>query len=223
MLADSSTLRFPPRLWGALVATLVAFAVALVVSLNLYFLEDGNPLTSAAYSASPLLRFSYDGVYLSALVAGVAVCGMLGYALARSDAPVLLGLGVVALLVILGGFGGLLVRQPVSFLVLVLAFVLLAVGSFLAGRALAARTRPALGARSAALLGACISTGLALLVNGVALVAHTLALNPVSHALYMQGQLGASHFNGLLIGMALEVLALCICLLSLALALRSRA
>ena len=104
-----------------------------------------------------------------------------------------------------------------------LAFILLAVGSFLSGRALAARTRPVLGERSAVLLGACVSTGLALLVNGAALVAHTLALNPISHALYMQGQLGASHFNGLLISMALEVLVLFACLVSLALALRSRA
>ena len=112
MLADRSPLHFPPRLWGALAATLIAFVVALVASINLYLLEDGNPLTSAAYSASPLLRFSYDGVYLSALVAGVAVCGILGYALAQRDAPVLIGLGVVGVLVVIGGFGGLLIRQP---------------------------------------------------------------------------------------------------------------
>src|SRR6266567_9569375 len=70
---------FPPRLWVALVATVTAFVVSLLASLNLYLLEDNNPLTQAAYSASPVLRFSYDGVYLSALVAGVAICAIVGY------------------------------------------------------------------------------------------------------------------------------------------------
>ena len=60
-----------PRLWLLRTVTLIAFIISLLASLNLYLLEDGNPLTQGAYLASPLLRFSYDGVYLSALAAGV--------------------------------------------------------------------------------------------------------------------------------------------------------
>ena len=62
----------PARLWVALTTTLLAFGVDLVASLNLYLLEDASPLSQAAYSASPLLRFSYDAIYLSALASGVA-------------------------------------------------------------------------------------------------------------------------------------------------------
>jgi hypothetical protein len=54
-----------------------------------------------------------------------------------------------------------------------------------------------------------------MLVNGVALVAHTLALNRVSHLLFMQGQIGETHFSSLLIGMGLELLTLTACVLSI--------
>lgn len=74
-----------PRLWIALAATLFAGLIAILASLNLYLLEDDNPLTTAAYSASPLLRFSYDGAYLSALVAVVTICALVTYALVRTD------------------------------------------------------------------------------------------------------------------------------------------
>lgn len=210
----------PPRLWAALVATMLAFVVSLLASLNLYLLEDDSPLTQAAYSAAPLLRFSYDGVYLSALVAGVAVCAIAGYAAVRSEAAVLLGLAVLALLVALGGFGGLLVRHPATFLVLFLAFAGLILASVLAGRAVAARMRSQLGRQPAALLGACVSAGVALLVNLVLLVPHTIALNPVSHPLYMQGRIGGTRLNSLLIAMAIELLTVSVCALSIGAALR---
>jgi hypothetical protein len=214
---------FRPRLWIAVATTILTCIVSLLASINLYLLEDGNPLTQAAYSASPLVRFSYDGVYLSALVACVTVCAIIGYAITRADAPVVFGLILVSLLIILGGFGGLLVRYPVTFLVFFLLFVGLSVLSLLAGRTVATRSGRYLERRSAAIIGACFGAFLVLLVNAVAQVLHTLALNPVSHALFMQGQIGETHFNSLLIGMLIEVLLLIICALSLWFALRSPA
>ena len=81
----TETQHFPLRLWIALIATVLAFVVSLVASLNLYLLEDTSQFTQAAYSASPLLRFSYDGIYLSALAAGVGICAVIGYALVQNE------------------------------------------------------------------------------------------------------------------------------------------
>jgi len=212
---------FSPRLWFILAATVLAFAASLVASLNLYLLEDNNPLTQAAYSAAPVLRWRYDGVYVSALVATVAVCAIVAYTLTQADVPVVISLIVIALLVALAGFGGLLVRQPTAFLILFLVFAGLALASLLPGRAVAAWSRHSLNQRSAAMVGACVSAGIALLVNVVALVLHTLALNPVSHPLFMQGQIGQTHFNSLVIAMGIELLAVIIFVLGIGFALRS--
>ncbi len=204
---------FPLRLRVALTATLIAFAVSLVASLHLYLLEDASPLTQAAYTASPLLRFSYDGIYLTALVASVAVCAIVGYALVQRF--VIIGLIIVALLVAFGGFGGLLVRHPATFLVLFAIFLALILISFMIGRAVATRTGRLLGKRSAQVLGACMSVGSVLLVNVVVLVLHTIILNPVSHALYMQGQIDGTHFNFTLIVMVVAFLTMIACAMSL--------
>jgi hypothetical protein len=215
MASQELTWTFRPRLWIAVAITLLTCIVALLVSINLYLLEDGNPLTQAAYSASPLVRFSYDGVYLSALVACVAVCAIVGYTMSRSDISVVIGLILVSLLIIFGGFGGLLVRYPVTFLVFFLLFVGLSMMSLLVGRIVATRSGRYTGQRSAVILGACCGAFVVLLVNAVALVVHTLALNPVSHALFMQGQIGGTHFNSLVIGMVIEVVLMIMCALSI--------
>ncbi|MBA2394096.1 MAG: hypothetical protein H0V70_15310 [Ktedonobacteraceae bacterium] len=211
---------FPQRLWVALIATVFAFAVSLIASLNLYQLEDTSRLTQAAYSASPLLRFSYDGIYLTALAAGVIVCTIVGYALIQSELLVSIGLIIVALLVVFGGFGGLLVRHPTTFLAFFAAFFLLLLMGFLIGRFVATRARRTLGQRPAAVLGACVSAGSVLFVNVSALVLHTLLLNPVSHALYMQGQIEGTHLNFSLISMGVAFLALFAYMVSLVRALR---
>jgi hypothetical protein len=212
-----------PTVVIAAVTTCITFVVSLLASLNLYLLEDGNPLTSAAYSASPLLRLSYDGAYLSALVAVVAVCGIVAYALVPARGPVIAGLGALALVVVLGGFGGLLVRYPTTFLVLFLVFAGLTAISLLIGQAVAVRLRQRLGERPALVVGACVSTAVALFANVLALVPHTVALNPVSHPLYMQGTIPGTPFNSLLIAMGLEVLTVGICALSILVALRPSA
>jgi hypothetical protein len=203
--------------------TLIAFIISLLASLNLYLLEDGNPLTQGAYLASPLLRFSYDGVYLSALAAVVTVCAVLGYSLAGADVPVLPGIIGLACLVALGGFGGLLVRHPTTFLAVLLAFAAMIAASLLVGALVAARVRPRLGRRSAAVLGACAGTAAVLLVNLALLAPHTIALNPVSHALYMQGQIVGTHLNALLLAMGIEALAVIACGLNITAALRRAA
>src|SRR6185437_12616996 len=115
MASQELAWNFRPRLWIAVAATILTCTVSLLASINLYLLEDGNPLTQTAYSASPLVRFSYDGVYLSALVACVAVCAIVGYAITRTGTSVIIGLILVSLLIILGGFGGLLLRYHVTF------------------------------------------------------------------------------------------------------------
>ncbi|GCE06091.1 hypothetical protein [Dictyobacter aurantiacus] len=176
---------FPRRLWIALATTVIAFAVSLVASLNLYLIEDASPLTQAAYSASTLLRVSYDGIYVSALASGVVMCAIAGYALLQRTMPVMIGLTLVGFVVVMGGFGGLIVRHPTSFLLLFATFMVLTLISLLVGRGAAARMEPALGHRAAMMLGACVSVGSLLLVNVAAQIVHMLLLNPVSHPLYM--------------------------------------
>ena len=221
MATNRHTTNFPPRFWVALVATIIAFAISLLASLNLYLLEDTSQLTQAAYTASPLLRFSYDVIYLSALAAGVTICAILGYAIVQRTVLMVVGLIVVTLLVAFGGFGGLLVHHAATFLVFFIVFLALTLLSLLFGRAVATRAGRLLGQRPAMILGACVSTGSILLVNIVALVLHTLILNPVSHALYMQGQIGGTHLNFSLIIMGLALLTMMVCVVSLGHALRS--
>ncbi len=223
MASQGLTQNFRPRLWLAVAATIITFIVSLLASINLYLLEDSNPLTQAAYSASPLVRLSYDGVYLSALVACVAICAIVGYAVTHSNTSVLIGQILVTLLIIFGGVGGLLVRYPATFLGFFIIFVGLMLLSLLSGRAVASRSSRYLGQKTTAILGACFGTFIVLLANAVTLVLHTLALNPVSHALFMQGQIGETHFNSLVIGMVIEVLLTLICALSIWLAFRSPA
>lgn len=64
MIPDKQNQNFPLRLWIAIAATVLAFVVSLVASLNLYLLEDASPLTQAAYSASSLLRFDIDQLFV---------------------------------------------------------------------------------------------------------------------------------------------------------------
>lgn len=215
MASVRDTQQIPLRLWVALAATLITFLVCLIASLNLYMLEDSSPLTAAAYSASPLLRFSYDGVYLSALAAGVAVCAIAGYALVQRPLLVAAGLTLIALLVALGGFGGLLARHAVTFVVFLAVFLALTLGGFLLGWLVMAQGGGALGRRPSAVLGACVGAGSLLLINVLALSLHTLSLNPVSHALYMQGQMGGTHLNFMLLIMGLAFFTLVACMVCL--------
>jgi hypothetical protein len=223
MALQSDTTMFPLRLWAALAATLITFLVCLVASLNLYLLEDGSSLTLAAYSASPLLRFSYDGVYLSALAAGVAVGAIVGYALLPRRLLVTVGIIGLSVMVALGGFGGLLWRHPTTFLVFLLFFGSLTLGSFFLGRVVMSRAERSLEQRPAAILGACVSACSLLLVNVVTLVLHTVSLNPVSHALYMQGQIEGTHLNFSLLITGLALLTLLACVVCLGRALGSLA
>jgi hypothetical protein len=209
----------PPRL--AVVTTSLAAVVAVLASLNLYLLEDNNALTPAIYSASPLLRVSYAAAYLSALVSMVGVVAIVAYALLRARGMGTISVIVVAALVALAGFGGLLARQPLSFFTLLLSYGALAAICLLVGRAVANRALPRLSTPSSEVAGACAGTAVALLVNLVAIATHTIALNPVSHELFMQGLIGNTHFSSLLIALGLDALTFLICLLSVALLLRA--
>jgi hypothetical protein len=199
-------------------ATLLAVAVSVVASANLYALEDNNPLTVAAYGASPLLRLSYDGAYLAALAAGVMGVTIGLHALLPARIALTTALGLAAL-VALGGFGGLLIRYPLSGLALIGGFGGLVALGLLTGRAVTQRLAGRMSARASALVGACAGAGIALALDAAALIAHTLALNPISHALYMQGQISGSHYNALLLGMTAQTLTAALCALLLAVAL----
>ena len=221
MASYGHTQNFSPRLWVALVATVIAFFATMLASINLYLLEDSSPLTTAAYALSPLLRFSYDVVYLSALVSCVALCAIVAYMITQAETAVTIGLILVTLFIAFAGFGGLLLHQPTTFLSLFLVFVVLALVSYIAGRVVSRQSRPRLGQRPAAILGGCVSIGIVFLINTVALVLHTLVLNPVSHALFMQGQIGDTHLSSLLIAMGVELLTFFIFLLSVGIGFRS--
>jgi hypothetical protein len=204
-----------PRLRFALIATITACIVALLASLNLYLLEDGNSLTTAAYSASPLLRFSYDGIYLTALLAFLAACAIVTYTFtraARADTSIVISLIIIACLIAFAGFGGLLIRYPVTFLILFATFAALTLISFLVGRSVASRLSTHLESRTARMSGACVNAGLIVLIN---------TLNPVSHPLFMQGLIGGTSWNSLLIAMGIELLAFIIAGISIVRALRA--
>ncbi len=209
--------------WGVWIAvgeTLLAVAVSVVASANLYLLEDNNPLTPVAYGASPLLRFSYNGAYLTALAAAVAGAALIAYATLparRATGGALALAGLVAL----GGFSGLLARHPLSGLTLIGAFVGIVALCLLVGWAMARSLAGRMSARAAALVGACAGAGVALALDAAALIVHTIALNPASHALYMQGRIGQTPYNALLIGMGAQALMVALCGLLLAAALWS--
>ncbi len=213
-----------PSLAFAVVMTTLTSIGTVVASLQLYLLEDGNPLTNSAYQASPVLRVSYDVAYLSALVVGLGLCAVLASALVGGK-PIAtylpIGLGVAAILVALGGFGGLLLRAPLGFALLFALFVGLALVCYLLGRLTTSRLLRNASPRVALILGACVSVGVVLLVNAAALVAHTLALNPASHPLFMQGLIPGTHFNALLIAPGIQVAALVLCVISLIVAART--
>jgi hypothetical protein len=125
------------------------------------------------------------------------------------------------LLVAFAGFGGLIIRQPLTFLSLFAIYIVLALICFFPGRTITSQKRALLDQRTRLLLGACISADIALLVNLLALTTHTLTLNPVSHALFMQGRIGTTPYNSLMIGLTLELLTILIALASTAIMLRS--
>jgi hypothetical protein len=211
------------NMWGAWLAlgmTLMAVVVSVGASLDLYLLEDNNPLTGAAYSALSLLRYSYTAAYIAALVAGVAGVAVVAYALAPARAALWLVLGL-AVFVALGGFGGLLVRHPLTGLALIGAFAVLCALCLSIGWRVARALMSQTSEQAAAIIGACAGAGIALLVDAAALITHTLALNPVSHALYMQFRIGDTPYNAALIGMVAQALLVVCCALSLAVALWS--
>ncbi|HEX9035490.1 MAG TPA: hypothetical protein VF808_00700 [Ktedonobacterales bacterium] len=206
--------------WLAAGATLLAVLVSVAAGLNIYLLEDGNPLTSAAYSVSSLLRFSYDMVYVAALVAGVT--GVAVAAAAFTSAQIARWVTIaLAALVALGGFGGLLARRPAVAVAFIVGFAALTALCLLASWGVARALANRASTRTATLIGGCVGAGVALLVDAAALVIHTLALNPVSHALYMQAQIGQTRYNAALIGMVAQASLVILCALLLALAIWS--
>lgn len=217
MQRDTRTMR--PAVIISAALTGVAFVVSLLASLNLYLLEDQNPLTLAAYRSAPLLRVSYDAAYISALVAGIMVVALLARLFAPTGWSALAVTAALAVVVAFGGFGGLLVRAPLSFLTLFAGFCALTLLCLFIAERTAASLRRTSSDHTAALMGSCAGVVVALLVNAAALAPHTVFLNPVSHALYMQGQLPGAHLNALLLGAALQLLLVAALGLSLLVAL----
>jgi hypothetical protein len=198
--------------FALVIATVLAGLVAVLASLSLYLLEDDNPLTTPAYAASTLLRYSYDVAYVSALVVGALLAALFLTLFRLSPRSVLIATLLLALFVALAGFGGLLVRQPASFGALFAIYASLLVLSLLVGYGVVASRLEMGAANLSAIVGACVAVIMGILVNAAVVVIHTLALNPVSYTLFMQGQIGDTHLSALLIGMGLEALSLLVCL-----------
>lgn len=223
MLAGSTPVRalLPAnrRLWPAALAVCAASLVAIVASADYYLIEDASPLTDAAYAAHTLLRVSFDAIYATALAAGIAALLVLtraalartGYLDLAAHQLDLLALPL-ALLLALGGFGGLAIRQPGAFLTLA-ALLLAVVGALVLAARLIARHLRAAGhpAGEAAALGACVAALALLALNLVAAGLHTVALAATAPALYRQTlhALGShAHLSELALGNALTALAL---------------
>jgi hypothetical protein len=193
-------------------AAILAGLVAVFASLSLYLLEDNNPLTTPAYAASSLLRYSYDIAYVSALLVGVLLAGVFLTLLRLGPRTVVVATLVLALLVAFAGFGGLLTRQPVAFGALFAVYTCLLLLSLFVGYGVVATRAAVRPSILGATVGACVAVIMGILVNAAAVVIHTLALNPVSQALFLQGQIGDTRLSALRIGMGLEALSLLVCL-----------
>ena len=188
MTTLTHTRHAPRRLLPAAVALALAFVAAFVGSLDVYMIEDDNPLGRAAHASNLALSLTYEAVYVTALAAlvvvGAAVLRLLLARLGQSEAVDLrLMVPVVAMLVALGAFWGLVYKHPLGFLMVVGSFALLIAGALFVGPKLA-RWLGRGSKEHAIALGPAVGALLALGVNVASLIAHMLLLTSTSRALY---------------------------------------
>lgn len=181
---------FNRRVLFTVSAVLLAALVVFLNSLNLYQVEDDSTLARAAYQANPVLNLSFSMIYITAIVIAVAAIS-LGVQLTLSlwnEGPVsgvYLFAACLAIFAALGAFWGLALRHPLSFFLSIGLFAALIVVVLAFGRSVAIKfSPPRTEQRVTAISSFCISLALALLVNVLVAVLHTVLLKVDVPALY---------------------------------------
>lgn len=181
-------------------AVLLAAFVAFLNSLNLYQIEDDSALARAAYQANPILNVSFSVIYITAIVIAVAAIS-LGVQLTLSlwsEGPVsgvYLFAACLAIFAALGAFWGLALRHPLSFFLSIGLFAALIVVVLAFGRSVALKFFPPRAEqRVTAISSFCISLALALLVNVLVAVLHTVLLKVDVPTLYASNDIRIATF-----------------------------
>ena len=187
-------------------AVLLAALVVFFNSLNFYQIEDESALARLAYQANLVLNLSYSMIYITAIVIAVAAIS-LGVQFTLSlwnEGPVTgvyLFAGCLAIFAALGAFWGLAIRHPLSFFISIALFAALILVVLAFGRSVAINFSPPLSEQKmTAISGFSVSLALALLVNVLVALVHTVLLKVNVPALYAGNniRIGNVAVNGLL-------------------------
>jgi hypothetical protein len=163
---------------------------------------------------------SVNGPYIADLVAGVAVCALVAYTIAPANRLVTVGLGALALVVALvGAVGDPALFYFPAFALSFLLFVVVALVSFLTGRAVAARMQPHVSPRAAALVSGCAGVGIVLLFNAVTLTAYVFVAGPPASVLSPLSRLTGRA----MLSLGGQLLTMLVCLGSIVVAMRASA
>lgn len=175
-------------------ATLAVLGASLVVFFNgvdVYLIEDGNPLARLAYRAAPALNTSFAAIYTTALGVGVLAIVAAGrFVVARwgmtsmSHAAPLVAL--VVAVAALAGLWGLAIRHPVTFVLLVAGLAAFVTVALVMGRAIVTwwSHGAATGSAAEGVLAVCAAAVLGMSVNVAVSIAHTVIMRIAASALY---------------------------------------
>lgn len=195
------------RVLFAVGAVLLAAFVVFLNSLNFYQIEDDSALAHLAYQANLVLNVSFSMIYITAIVIAVAAISLcIQFTLSLwNDGPVpgmYLFAACLAIFVGLGAFWGLALRHPLSFFLSIGLFAALIVVVLALGRSVAVKfSPPFVEQRVTAISSFSISLVLALVLNVLAAVLHTVLLRVAVPALYASSDLRIAIFpvNSLLL------------------------
>jgi hypothetical protein len=188
-------------------AVLLAAFVAFLNSLNFYQIEDDSALARSAYQANLVLNLSFSMIYITAIViavAAISLCVQFMLSLWNDEAVsgIYLFAACLAIFVALGAFWGLALRHPLSFFLSIGLFAALIVVVLALGRNVAIKfSPPFVEQRVTAISSFSISLVLALLVNVLVAVLHTLLLKVAVPTLYADNNVRIAAFpvNSLLL------------------------
>lgn len=194
---------------GSLAALICAGAlVAFLASADLFFIREDNRLRGiwlAADGASPLLPYLAAVVYVTAFAAAIAAIVGVGELLTGnraapgwSEVLIASALGVLATGM---GFWGLALRRPGIFVAVLIAVVLSAILTLLAGRRMARHA----SSGSPALLAAAAGTSLSLFLSAIVSVAHAVLARLTSADLVSALSFGGSGITELEVASAVAL------------------
>lgn len=189
------------RVLFAVGAVLFAAFVVFLNSLNFYQIEDDSALARSAYQINLVLNFSFSMIYITAIVIAVAAISLCAQFILSlwNDGPVsgvYLFAACLAIFVALGAFWGLALRHPLSFFLSIGLFAALIVVVLALGRNVAVRFSPPFTEqRVTAISSFSISLVLALFVNVLIAVLHTVLLKAAIPALYADNTIRIATFS----------------------------